>query len=134
MDEPIKVTFPGGVRVDAEFKGFTFKTDQPAYAGGTGSQPSPFDLFLASLATCAGYYVVSFCQERKISMEGLEITMRTERDPNTHLIGLVAIDIALPPGFPDKYKAAVIKAADQCTVKKHIQNPPDFEITAAVRS
>ena len=134
MDEPIKVTFPGGVRVDAEFKGFTFKTDQPAYAGGTGTQPSPFDLFLASLATCAGYYVVSFCEERKIPSEGLELTLRMERDPNTHLIGLIAIDISLPPGFPAKYKVAVVKAADQCTVKKVILNPPDFEITAAVRT
>jgi ribosomal protein S12 methylthiotransferase accessory factor len=134
VDEPIKVTFPGGVRVDAEFKGFTFKTDQPAYAGGTGTQPSPFDLFLASLATCAGYYVVSFCEERKIPSEGLELTLRMERDPNTHLIGLIAIDISLPPGFPAKYKVAVVKAADQCTVKKVILNPPDFEITAAVRT
>ena len=134
MDEPIRVSFPGGVRVDADFKGFTFKTDQPAYAGGTGTQPSPFDLFLASLATCAGYYVVSFCEERKIPSEGLELTLRMERDPNTHLIGLIAIDISLPPGFPEKYKAAVVKAADQCTVKKVILNPPAFEITAAARS
>lgn len=134
MDESLKVTFPGGVRVDASYKGFTFKTDQPAYAGGTNTQPSPFDLFLASLATCAGYYVVSFCQERKIVTEGLEITMRTERDPNTHLIGVVYIDITLPAGFPEKYKAAVIKAADQCTVKRHMMQPPDFEITASLPS
>jgi ribosomal protein S12 methylthiotransferase accessory factor len=134
VDEPIKVTFPGGVRVDASFKGFTFKTDQPAYAGGTGTQPSPFDLFLASLATCAGYYVVSFFEERNIPSDGLEITMRTERDPATRRIGLVAIDISLPQGFPVKYRTAAVKAADQCTVKKLILNPPAFEITAAVRS
>jgi putative redox protein len=134
VDEPIKVTFPGGVRVDASFKGFAIKTDQPAYAGGTGTQPSPFDLFLASLATCAGYYVVSFCEERKIPSEGLELTLRMERDPNTHLIGLITIDISLPQGFPEKYKAAVVKAADQCTVKKIILNPPDFKIKAAVRT
>jgi putative redox protein len=134
MDESIKVTFPGGVRVDASYKGFTFKTDQPAYAGGTNSQPSPFDLFLASLATCAGYYVVSFCQERKITTDGLEITMRTERDPATHLIGVVSIDITLPAGFPEKYKTAVIKAADQCTVKRHLMQPPDFKITASLPS
>jgi putative redox protein len=133
VDELIKVTFPGGVRVDASYKGFTFKTDQPAYAGGTGSQPSPFDLFLASLATCAGYFVVSFCEERKIPSEGMEITMRTERDPKTRMIAKVAIDISLPPGFPEKYKAAVVKAADQCTVKKHILSPPAFEIAVIVR-
>ena len=134
MDEPIKVTFPGGVRVDASFKGFTFKTDQPAYAGGTGTQPSPFDLFLASLATCSGYFVVSFCEERQIPTEGLEITMRTERDPKTRRVGLIAIEISLPQGFPEKYKTAVVKAADECTVKKLILNPPVFEIRTAVRN
>ena len=134
MDELIKVTFPGGVRVDAAFKGFTFKTDQPAYAGGTGAAPSPFDLFLASLATCAGYFVVLFCAERKIPTEGLDVTMRTERDPKTRMIAKVAIDISLPPGFPEKYKTAVIKAADQCTVKRHILAPPAFEITAGIRT
>ncbi len=134
MDELIKVTFPGGVRVDAAFKGFTFETDQPAYAGGTGSAPSPFDLFLASLATCAGYFVVSFCEERKIPTAGLDVTMRTERDPKTRMIAKVAVEISLPPGFPEKYKAAVIKAADQCTVKRHILVPPAFEITAGIRT
>jgi ribosomal protein S12 methylthiotransferase accessory factor len=134
LDELIKVTFPGGVLVDAAFKGFTFKTDQPAYAGGTGSAPSPFDLFLASLATCAGYFVASFCEERKIPTAGLEVTMRTERDPKTRMIVRIAIEISLPPGFPEKYKAAVIKAADQCTVKRHILAPPAFDITAAIRT
>jgi putative redox protein len=134
MDETIKVSFPGGVRVDAQYKGFTFKTDQPEYAGGTNTHPSPFDLFLAALATCAGYFVVSFCWERGIASEGLDITMRTERDPKTRMIAKVAIDISLPPGFPEKYKAAVVKAADQCTVKKHILSPPAFEIAAAIRS
>jgi putative redox protein len=134
VDELIKVTFPGGVRVDAAFKGFTFKTDQPDYAGGTGSAPSPFDLFLASLATCAGYFVASFCEERKIPIDGLDVTMRTERDPKTRMITKVAVDISLPPGFPGKYKAAVIKAADQCTVKRHILAPPVFEITAEIRT
>jgi ribosomal protein S12 methylthiotransferase accessory factor len=134
VDEPIKVTFPGGVRVDASSKGFTFKTDQPAYAGGTGTQPSPFDLFLASLATCSGYFVVSFCEERQIPTEGLEITMRTERDPKTRRVGLIAIEISLPQGFPEKYKTAVVKAADECTVKKLILNPPVFEIRTAVRN
>ena len=134
MDELIKVTFPGGVRADAAFKGFTFRTDQPAYAGGTASAPSPFDLFLASLATCAGYFVVSFCEERKIPTGGLEVTMRTERDPKTRMIVKVAIEVGLPPGFPEKYKAAVVKAADQCTVKRHILSPPAFEITAGIRT
>ena len=129
-DEPLLVSLPGGVRADVSYKGFEIKTDQPAYAGGTGSAPSPFDLFLASLAACAGYFVVAFCRERNLSTEGLSLSMRTERNPQTKMISKAAIDISLPPGFPEKYRNAVIKAADQCTVKRHILSPPSFEITA----
>lgn len=133
MDEAIHVSFPGGVRVNAVFKGFEFKTDQPASAGGTGAAPSPFDYFLASLATCAGYFVAAFCRERQIETEGMSLSMRMERSPETRMISKIAIDISLPPGFPEKYKTAVVKAADQCTVKNHILKPPGFEITAGTR-
>jgi len=132
-DKTIQVAFPGGLRVEARYKGFVMATDQPARDGGEGSAPSPFDLFLGSLAACAGYFVVAFCRERKISTEGLSLAMRMERNPETRMISKVAIDISLPPGFPEKYRAAVIKAADQCTVKRHIAQPPAFEINAEIR-
>jgi putative redox protein len=133
-DEILLVSLPGGVRVDVAYKGFEIRTDQPAYAGGTNTAPSPFDMFLASLAACAGYFVVAFFQERKLSTEGLSLSMRTERNPETRMISKIATDIALPPGFPEKYRGAVIKAADQCTVKRHILAPPAFEISAKIGS
>ncbi|MBM3311178.1 MAG: osmotically inducible protein OsmC [Candidatus Aminicenantes bacterium] len=132
-DNEIQVTFPGGVRVNAEYRGFTIATDQPAYAGGEGSAPSPFDLFLASLATCAGYYVIAFCRQRQIPTDGIKLTMRTEKNPETKMIGLVAIDISLPPGFPVRYREAVVKAAEACAVKAHIQKPPRMEVAAEIR-
>jgi putative redox protein len=128
----IQVSFPGGVRVDASFKGFVIQTDQPTYEGGAGAAPAPFDLFLASLATCAGYFVLVFCRERKIPTEGLALLLRTEKNPETKMIARISIEITLPPGFPVKYKTAVIKAADQCTVKRHILTPPLFEVEAKI--
>jgi len=126
----IEVSLPGGVRVDAAFKGITYKTDQPVNEGGEGSAPAPFDYFLVSLATCAGYFIAAFCVERKIPTEGLSLSMTWDRNRETHLITKMRISVALPPGFPEKYKAAVIRAADQCTIKRLMLNPPAFEITA----
>ncbi len=123
----IVVDFPGGARVDAHFDGFTIQTDQPA-PGGTASAPTPFATFLASIGTCAGFYVLGFCRQRNIPTDGMKIIQRVERDPATHMVSLVALDIHLPPGFPEKYKSAVIRSADQCTVKKHLAQPPAFEI------
>ncbi|MBE0478822.1 OsmC family protein [Candidatus Aerophobetes bacterium] len=124
----MEIGFPGEKRVDARYKGFTIKTDQPAHSGGAGSHPAPFDLFLASIGTCAGIYVLSFCQQRKIPAENVKLIMRTERNKETHMIEKIAIEILLPPEFPEKYKDAVVRAAEGCTVKKHLLKPPLFEI------
>jgi len=125
------VSFPGGKRVDAEYGGFTIRTDQPPQGGGEGSAPQPFDLFLASIATCAGIYVKGYCDARGLPSEGLGLTMRIERDEQ-HRVRRLVLEIALPEGFPEKHKEAVVRAADLCAVKKHILNPPAFEIETTV--
>lgn len=125
----MEITFPGGARVDAGFNGFTLKTDQPAQGGGTGSAPTPFATFLASIGTCAGIYVLGFCRQRGLSTDGIKIVQRMQSDPATGLVGKIALEIQLPPDFPEKYKAAVIKSAEQCAVKKHLEHPPVFEVT-----
>ncbi len=127
---PMEVRFPGGVAVEAIHAGMTIRTDQPVAAGGGGSAPSPFDLFLASIATCAGFYALRFCQERGLPTEGLGVTMDWERSPETKLISKVRISVKLPEGFPEKYRAAILRATDQCAVKKHLVSPPEIEVEA----
>ncbi len=130
MQSEIKVTFPGKKKVYAQYKGFTIQTDQPAEAGGDGSAPSPFDLFLAALATCGGVYVVDFCKNRGIAVDGIKYTQTMERDPETHMVTSVAIRIELPKDFPDQYTERLLRAVDKCTVKRHILNPPKFTLEA----
>lgn len=125
----IKVTFPGGLRVDAEYKGYIVKTDQPIHEGGEGTAPAPFDLFLVSLATCAGFYTLAFCRERNIPTEKAGVILRSEKDPETRMINRVTIEIVLPPGFPEKYHRAIVKAVDSCSVKAHIIKPPLIEVS-----
>ena len=124
----IKIVSAGGKKVNALLKGFTIMTDQSQKNGGEGSAPEPFDLFLASIGTCAGIYVVSFCQERGIPTDNITLIMRPSRNSETSMVKKIALEIQLPPDFPEKYKKAVIRVADLCTVKKHLLNPPEFEI------
>lgn len=124
----IRVTFPGRLKVRAEYKGLIVDTDQPVQYGGDGSAPAPFDLFLASIATCAGYYVLAFCQQRQLPVEGIHLTMSTEKNPASKMIENIRIEIHLPTDFPERYQEAVIRAVDQCAVKAHILSPPRFEI------
>ena len=125
------IDFPGGSRVDAHFGSFTLPTDQPPQGGGTASAPTPFATFLASIGTCAGIYVLGFCRQRGLSTEGMRIVQNPVSDPETGLVTSIHLDIQLPKDFPEKYRAAVMRAADQCLVKKHLEAPPKFEISTS---
>jgi ribosomal protein S12 methylthiotransferase accessory factor len=124
----MEIRFPGGAAVDAAYDGFVISTDQPVGLGGTGSAPSPFDLFLASIGTCAGLYALRFCQRRGIGTDGLAVTLTGESQEHDR-VSLLRLEIRLPEGFPDKYKNAIGRAVDQCKVKQHILNPPVFEVS-----
>jgi len=129
------ITFPGGQQVAAQFGGMTVLTDQPPESGGEGSAPTPFALFLASLGTCAGVYVLSFCQHRGIPTAGISLHQQAEfvstEDGKRRLVR-VRIEIIVPPEFPEKYHSALVKSAELCAVKKAILEPPEFSISTRV--
>ena len=127
----IEVSFPGGKRVNAHLGEFEIATDQPQELGGGNAAPAPYDVFLASLASCAGIYVLGFCQARGIPTEGLRLIQRHEYDPATKLVRRVSIELHLPTDFPEKYRAAIIRTAEGCKVKKTLASPPVFEVTIA---
>jgi putative redox protein len=115
-------------KVIASYRNFEIITDQPEKAGGDNSALSPFDLFMVSIGTCAGWYVKSFCQKRGISEDGIILTQKNHLDPDTRLYNKIEIMIRLPEDFPENYIKPLIKAASACTVKKHLDNAPEFEI------
>lgn len=126
------VSFPGGKRVNASFDEFEIKTDQCVDSGGEGSAPEPYDYFLASLATCAGIYVLGFCQKRGIPYEDIHLTQSWDREEKTNRLESVRISIEVPADFPDKYHTALVRVASQCSVKKTLENPPDFVVETVI--
>lgn len=124
----IDVTFPGGKRVVAQLGRHRIETDQPVDLGGEDAAPAPFDLFLASTATCAGIYALGFLQARNIPSEGLRLRQHVEYDSTTHLPSKLRLELTLPPGCPEKYRAALVRAVENCKVKKTIAAQPEFEV------
>ncbi len=122
------IDFPGGARVDAHFGPYTVNTDQPPQGGGEGSAPTPFAVFLSSIGTCAGIYVLGFCKQRGLPVEGIRIVQRAHTDPQTRMIVKVDLEIQLPPDFPEKYRPSLVRSAELCTVKKHLETSPQFEV------
>ena len=129
--EMMEITFDGGKVVTAHSHGQVIRTDQPIDKGGGETAPAPFDLYLASIGTCAGIYVKSFCDNRQIPAENIKLIQTTRYDKETGLPAAVTIDIRLPADFPEKYKASLIHVAGLCKVKKSILNPPEFAIKAS---
>lgn len=123
----LTVAFPGGKRVDSTIKGFTIQSDQPVYAGGEGSAPSPFEAFLASLGNCAGIFALSFCESKGIATTGLSLTMDVETNPETRAVSKIVFGLTLPEDFPEKYIPALKRSIDLCSVKKLLLAPPEFE-------
>lgn len=124
----IDVEFGENMLITAHFDGITVPTDQPVKEGGNGTAPSPFQLFLASLATCAGVYARRFCETRKLSTEGLALSVRCEFAEKEFRVENMIYELTLPEGFPDKYVSAINRAIDLCAVKKHVCNAPAFDI------
>jgi len=122
------IDFPGGARVDAHFGGFTVKTDQPP----SSTAPTPFAVFLASIGTCAGIYVLGFCQQRGIPTDGIRILQRMHMNPIQGMVGKIDLEIQVPPTFPEKYLPSLIRSAELCAVKKHLEQPPQFNVYTQV--
>jgi ribosomal protein S12 methylthiotransferase accessory factor len=119
------IDFPGGSRVDAHFGPFTVATDQPP----ASSAPTPFAVFLSSIGTCAGIYVLGFCRQRGLPTENIKIVQRIHSNPFSSMVEKIDLEIQVPPDFPQKYYDSLIRSAELCAVKKHLENPPKFEVT-----
>ncbi|OGT28137.1 MAG: osmotically inducible protein OsmC [Gammaproteobacteria bacterium RBG_16_66_13] len=126
----LEISFSGGMKVDAASRGFVVHTDQPVRDGGEGSAPEPFFLFLASMGTCAGSYVLSYMQKRGLPTQGVRLLQQTQSNPATGMVERLEIEILVPEGFPEKYLPAMIRSAETCFVKKHLEHPPAIDVTA----
>lgn len=131
MSETISITFAGGLKVNAEYKGFEISTDQSVEEGGEGCAPEPYSLFLASLGTCAGVYILRFCQARNLPTDHIRLMQTIERSP-AGKVTQITTEIIVPPDFPEKYRKPLARVADMCAVKRTLQDPPAFETRTVV--
>ena len=121
----LKVTLEGNKKVSTHIGDHLVMTDQPEKNGGSNTAPAPYDLFLASIATCAGFYIQSYCQNKNIDSSGIELTLNVKRDEKQNINGFITT-IHVPESLPEKLHGALVKVASQCAVKKTIMNNPEF--------
>ena len=126
----IKVNFLDNLRLEAKFDDFTVVADQPIRYKGDGSAPGPFDYFLASSALCAAYFVKLYCQARDIPTENIRLSQNNIVDPENRYKQMFKIQVELPEDISDKDRQGILRSVERCTVKRVVQNNPDFVIEA----
>lgn len=128
MKTEMNISFPGGKKATAHVRGFTIHTDQKKESNGDDSAPTPFEMFVVAIGTCTGMVAQDFCRVRGLDTAGLAIDMEYEKDEKNGRYPEITVSIQLPENFPEKYRKPFERAVDQCTVKKHILDPPDFKV------
>lgn len=124
----IKVNFLDNLRLEAKFDDFTVIADQPIRYKGDGSAPGPFDYFLASSALCAAYFVKLYCQTRDIPTEHIRLSQNNIVDPENRYAQIFKIQVELPADISEKDRQGILRSIDRCTVKKVVQQGPEFII------
>ena len=132
MDRKMIIRFPGGKRVDTDYHGFTIKTDQSQEDGGDHSAPTPSSLFFAAIGACTGLYALNFCEKRNIDPARVKMTVELQLHEKTHMVEKIIFKTDLPPEFPEKYTAALVRSMNLCYVKKHFEHLPQLEFVTRI--
>ena len=123
----IHIKFAKNFQLEADLGTIKIMSDQSKESGGDGTAPNPYQYFIASIGLCIAHYVNAFCQQRDIATDEIKITEQVSVDPSSGKTSFNSI-IKLPAYFPDKYREALLKAAEGCKVKKTIQSIPEFKV------
>jgi len=127
--KPITVTWDGGLRFTADIRGHRITVDQPVQAGGSDSAPMPIELLPASLGTCVALYVKQFLATRDLDPTGLTVEVTAHGAPNPHRLGRIELQVLIPGGVPERYRDAVRRAAESCTVHHTLTHSPEIDLS-----
>jgi len=125
------IEYAGGLKLVAHRRGHAVVTDQPESDGGENTAMTPTELFIASLATCAGFYVVTFAGRHDVPMEGMTIGVSYTYADRPRRIGSVDIRVKLPQPVDDHLRTSIQRAAEQCLVHNSLRQPPEVTIVAS---
>lgn len=126
--QPIVVSWEGGVRFSADIRGHTITVDQPRKAGGEDSAPMPIELVPTALATCVALSVQQFLVTRGLDATGMSVAVTSLGAPNPNRIGRFDLVVNVPGGVPEKYRDAMTRVAQSCSVHHTLTHTPEIRV------
>src|SRR5262249_24300257 len=124
----ITLRYQGAKRFEAVARGHHVVSDQPPEKSGADTGMTPPELFLSSIAACAGYYAAEDLNVRNLPAEGLEIRVSAEKgDKPVRLTG-IRLEVTAP-GLNQRHRDGVLRAVDACLLKHTLTIPPRIEVS-----
>jgi putative redox protein len=128
----IEVSFLDGEAYEIAIGGHRLTVDQPVEVGGTGSAPTPTELFIASLASCVAFYAGRYLTRHGYSRTGLAVSAGYKfASDRPARVSAIRISLKVPTDVPEERWPALAAVAGHCTVHNTLEKPPavDIELT-----
>ncbi len=125
------VNYTGGMQFVAEVRGHAVTIDLPPAQKGRDTGPTPPELFIASLGSCIGVYVVGYLRAQELPCEGIRVDVTWEDEKSPARIGRITADIHLPDGISPEQAQMALKAAELCKIHNTLHQKPEVCISIA---
>lgn len=127
----VTVEHLGAVQFEIKARQHTIPCDQPAENGGFDEGMTPPELLLASLVSCAGFYVAQYLRKFKLSNEGTRVRVTADKVKDPARIDNFRIEIETPIELTEQHRAGVERAVHHCLIHNTLLHPPQIKIEIA---
>ena len=119
----------GNVKFEINLRGHKILSDQPELNGGSDAGPTPPELLLASLGSCAAYYAAEYLRVRKLAAEGLTVRVTAEKVKSPSRLEDFQIQIHVGAPLEARHSEGVLRAAQACLIHATLEHPPRINVT-----
>lgn len=106
-------------------------TDQPISQGGANAGPTPPELLLASLGSCAGHYAIEYLRARSLPLFGLEIRVSAAKGADPPRLASFNVEVILP-GIDERHRQGLLRAVRTCLIHNTLKTSPAIELVVSV--
>ena len=125
--EKLTVNYLEGRSFEASVRNHKFRIALPLTARGKDTGPTPPELFIASLASCVGMYLVFYCEKAKLDPAGIKIETNYEKTADR--IVKISVEFSLPSAQSEKERREALIWAEKCLIHNTINHKPEIKIS-----
>ena len=117
-----------GDAYEIRVRGHVLTVDQPLSDGGKDTAPTPVELFVAAVASCAAHYAGRYLDRHGESREGLSVRAEySMADDLPHRVAAVSLTV-MAPALPPQREAALRAVVSHCTVTNTLAQALDVAL------